>query len=48
MDAGRQLHCGQRLHVVGGGVRDVGNHGGSTVDVTEGLSEQHGELTVPE
>lgn len=48
VDTGGQLHCGQRLHVVGRGVGDVGDHGGSTVDVTEGFTEQHGELTVPE
>ena len=48
MDAGGQLHRGQCLHVVRRGVGDVGNHGGSTVDVAQGITEQHGELTVPE
>lgn len=48
MDAGGQLHRGQRLHVVCRGVGDVGDHGGSTVDVAQGLAEQHGELAVPE
>lgn len=48
MDAGGQLDDGQRLHVVSRRVGDVDNHGGSTVDVSQGLAEQHGELAVPE
>ena len=48
VDAGGQLHCGQCLHVVGWRVGDVGDHGGLTVDVSQGFTKQHGELTVPE
>lgn len=48
VDSGGQLHRGQRLHVVRHGVGDVGDHGGLTVDVSQGFTQQHGELTVPE
>lgn len=48
VDAGRQLHGGQRLQVVSGRVGDVGDHGGLAVNVSQRFTEQHGELTVPE
>lgn len=48
VDAGRQLNCGQCLHVVGRGVGDVCDHGGLTVDISQRFTEQHGEFTVPE
>lgn len=48
VDAGGQLQCPQRLHVVGQGVGHVGHHGSSAVDVTKGFSKQHDQLTVPE
>lgn len=37
VDAGRQLDCVERVGVVGWRVGDVGDHGGSAVDVAEGL-----------
>lgn len=46
--AGGQLHCGQCLHVARRGVGNVGDHGGSTVDVAQGFAEEHRELAVPE
>lgn len=47
VDSRGQLHCGQRLHEVGDGVRDVSDHDGLAVDVSQRFTEQHGELTVP-
>lgn len=48
VDAGGQLHRGQRLHVARREVGDVSDHGGAAVDVAQGFAEQHGELAVPE
>lgn len=47
VDAGGQLDGVERVGVVGGGVRDVGDHGGPAVDVPQGLPQQHGQLAVP-
>lgn len=41
------LDCGQSLGVVASGGRDVCNHGGATVHVPQGLSQQHRELALP-
>lgn len=47
MDAGCQLDSIERVGVVGWGIRNVCDHGGSAVDVAQGLPEQHGQFAVP-
>lgn len=47
VDAGCQLDSGEWVRVVGWGIRDVGDHGGSAVDVAEGLPQQHCQFAVP-
>jgi len=47
VDAGCQLDSSERVSVVGGGIGDVGDHGGSTVDVAKGLPQQHCQFAVP-
>lgn len=47
VNAGGQLDGVEGVGVVGRGVRDVGDHGGSAVDVPQGLPEQHCQLAVP-
>lgn len=47
MDAGCQLDRIERVGVVGWGIRNVCDHGGSAVDVAQGLPQQHGQFAVP-
>lgn len=47
MDAGCQLDSIERVGVVGWGIRNVCDHGGSAVDVAQGLPQQHGQFAVP-
>lgn len=48
MNTGGKLHSGKRFGIIGWRVRDVGDHGGSTVDVAQRFPQQHGKLAVSE
>lgn len=47
VNTGGQLHSAESLGVVDGRIRDVSDHGGTTVGGGQGLPQQHGELVVP-